>query len=475
MGQEIGKTRFSESDFAEFRHRLEEETDLLSRSVRNGVCSSLGPITGFELEAWLVDSNWAPAPANAVFLARMDRTLACPELAKFNVEFNNEPRRVSGSVLSDMESDLTGTWALASSAAESLGLQLVAIGILPTVGKAALNLENMSAMNRFRALNEQVFRARQQRPLNLEISGHEHLACSHADVMLEAVATSFQIHLQVPLGRVREYFNASILASAPLVGVAANSPFLFGRDLWAETRIPVFEQAIDVGGFDGAARGPVHRVSFGTGYAHQGICELFEENLRHFPVLLPLVSDLPPERYAHLRLHNGTIWRWNRALVGFDADGTPHVRIEQRVTPAGPSIVDMIANAAFFYGLAESIVAEDWERNLPFAVARDNFYQAARHGLNALMIDRHGDKRRLGAWILETLLPLAGDGLRRLQLDEADIGHYLGIIERRTASGLTGSEWQRRFIARHPGSYIALTEEYFNHQRAGDPVHQWLL
>jgi gamma-glutamyl:cysteine ligase YbdK (ATP-grasp superfamily) len=475
MGQEIDKTYFSETDFENFRRRLEEETALLARLIRDGRCSSAGPVTGFELEAWLVDPAMNAAPINAEFLAAFDEPLACPELARFNVEFNTEPHGVKGAVLSELHAELQGLWARASAMAETLGAGLVAIGILPTVRETELNLGVISAMNRFRALNEQVLAARGQQPLKLDIGGHEHLESLHTDVMLEAATTSFQIHLQVPLARVREYFNAAILASAPLVGVAANSPFLFGKDLWSETRIPLFEQAVDVGGYRGAAHGPVHRVSFGTGYAQHGIAEQFEENLQHFPVLLPILSETPPEEFAHLRLHNGTLWRWNRALVGFDPDGTPHVRIEHRVMPAGPSLVDMIANAAFFYGLAESFVEEHWERNIPYPQAKDNFYQVARHGLHGSVVGRDGEKRRLDAWVLHELLPLAEAGLRRLGLAGTDIGYYLGIVERRTATGLTGSEWQRRFIARHPKDFAALTREYLNHQRTGDPVHQWPL
>lgn len=475
MGQEIGKTQFSDSEFERFGRRLEEETNLLSRLIREGRCSSQGPTTGFELEAWLVDADMNPAPVNAEFLAALNTDLACPELARFNVEFNNEPKRVEGSVLSALHADLERIWTEAGRTAESLGVHLLAIGILPTVRETVLHLGNLSAMNRYRALNEQILALRRQEPLKLDICGHEHLATRHRDVMLESAATSYQIHLQVPLDRVREYFNACILASAPLVAVSANAPFLFGKDLWAETRIPLFEQAVDTGGFREAAHGPIHRVSFGTGYAQHGIGELFEENLRHYPVLLPILADTPPERFAHLRLHNGTIWRWNRALVGFDPDGTPHVRLEHRVIPAGPTLIDMIANTAFFYGLAESFVEQNFERDIPFAVAKDNFYQAARHGLHGLITDRQGEKRRLGTWVLDELLPAAKAGLRRLNLADADIRRYLGIIERRAESGQTGSEWQRRFIARHPGEFTALTREYLNLQRTGAPVHQWPL
>ncbi|MGZ8219328.1 glutamate--cysteine ligase [Methylomagnum sp.] len=475
MGQEIGKTQFSAAEFEAFGHRLAEETALLSELIREGRCSALGPITGFELETWLVDAGMNPSPLNAEFLVALNDPLATPELARFNVEFNNQPRPVREAALADLYADLHGLWDKASATADALGLNLLAIGILPTVREAMLNLGNISAMNRYRALNEQILGLRQQRPLKLDICGHERLASRHADVMLEAAATSFQIHLQVPLDQARAYFNAALLASAPLVGVASNSPFLFGKDLWAETRIPLFEQAVDSGGFQGAAHGPLHRVSFGTGYAQRSLAELFEENLAHFPVLLPIVSDTPPTQFAHLRLHNGTIWRWNRALVGFDPDGTPHVRIEHRVIPAGPTLVDMIANAAFFYGLADSFVREEWERAIPFAVAKDNFYQAARHGLPALMTDREGGKRRLTDWVLDELLPASADGLRHLKLDGGDIAYYLGIIERRVASGQTGADWQRRFIARHPQDFHALTREYLNLQRTGEPVHQWPL
>lgn len=475
MGQEIARARFSDTDFENFRQRLAEETALLDRYVRNGVCSSQGPITGFELEAWLVDPGMNPAPVNAAFLKAFNGSLACLELAKFNVEFNTVPQSLQGEALSRLHLDLDELWRKACTVAESLGVNLVAIGILPTVPAAVLNLSNISELNRFRALNEQILSARRQEPLKLDIPGHQHLAVEHQDVMLESAATSFQIHLQVPLERVRDYFNTAILISAPLVAVSANSPFLFGKDLWAETRIPLFEQAVDTGGFRDASHGPLHRVGFGSGYARHAITEVFEENFQHYPILLPIVSETPPEQFVHLRLHNGTIWRWNRPLVGFDLDGRPHIRIEHRVIPAGPSIVDMIANAAFFYGLVETLANEYSEPLIPFAQAKDNFYQAARYGLEAHVVWQDGAKLPLKPWLLHELLQKADLGLNRLGLAQADIAHFLGIIEQRTLSGQTGSEWQRRFMAKYPGEFSTMTREYLNHQKSGEPVHQWPL
>ncbi|HYE37022.1 glutamate--cysteine ligase [Methylocaldum sp.] len=475
MGQEIAKAQFSDTDFDNFRQRLGEETALLSRYVREGRCSSQGPITGFELEAWLVDPDMNPAPVNAAFLEAFNGELACPELAKFNVEFNSTPQFVRGEVLSRVHSDLADLWRRAYMAAESLGVNLLAIGILPTVPAAALNLSNISELNRFRALNEQILSARRQQPLKLDISGHQHLTLEHQDVMLEAAATSFQIHLQVPLERVRDYFNTAILISAPLVAVSANSPFLFGKDLWSETRIPLFEQAVDSGGYRDASHGPLHRVGFGSDYARSAISEVFEENLQHYPVLLPILSETPPEQFAHLRLHNGTIWRWNRPLIGFDPDGRPHIRVEHRVIPAGPSIVDMVANAAFFYGLIECLANEQSGPPIPFAQAKDNFHQAARYGLDAHMVWQNGEKLPLRSWLLHELLPKAEFGLKRLGLAEADIAYYLGIVQQRALSGQTGSEWQRRFIAKYPGEFSIMTREYLKRQKSGEPVHQWPL
>jgi gamma-glutamyl:cysteine ligase YbdK (ATP-grasp superfamily) len=475
MGQEIGKSGFSSAEFAEFHRRLKAETQLLSAWIENDHCSARGPITGFETEAWLLDADMAPAAMNSEFLAALHDDLASPELAKFNVEFNSVPLGLTGTALAGLEAELSLQWSNACATAESLGASLLAIGILPTIRDRDLTLGQLSPLNRYRALNQQVLAARQQQPIKLDIVGQEHLVSSHGDVMLEAAATSFQVHLQVPLAQVKDYYNAAILASAPLVGVAANSPFLFGKNLWAETRIPLFEQAVESGGYSGAARGPLHRVSFGTGYASHTIAEPFRENFDHFPALLPVCSDAQPEKFAHLRLHNGTIWRWNRPLLGFDPDGTPHIRIEHRVIPAGPSIPDMIANAALFYGLSASFAANRWHLDIPFPQAKDNFYQAARNGLDASVVDRRGNKLRLRAWILGELIAVAEAGLHHLGLHPADCARVLAIIEQRANGGQTGCHWQREFIRRHPGEFAAMTREYLLLQRAGIPVHGWPL
>lgn len=475
MGDEIAYTDFLPQEWADFSARLDDETELLRSWFEQGRFSTRVPACGFELEAWLIDGRAEPTPMNEQFLELLDSDLVVPELSRFNVELNGDPQALTGTGLGDLEADLRGTWALCGETAARLGARLVMIGILPTVKESQLSLRSMSNMRRYRALNEQVLRLREGRPLELEIHGHESLKTQHGDVMLESATTSFQIHLKVGLDRSVRAFNAAVLASAATLAVSANSPYLFGRDLWMETRIPLFEQSVAVGGFAGVAQGPLRRVSFGTGYARQSLLEWFLENQQHFPVLLPMLFDDPADRLRHLRLHNGTVWRWNRPLVGFDEDGTPHLRIEHRVVPGGPTVTDAIANAAFFYGLVEALssLATPPEYRCSFAEARDNFYAAARDGLEANVSWLDGYRGGMAFLVTDRLLPLAHQGLEQLGVDPAHRAHYMSIIEQRVKHRCTGADWQRAYVAKHGADMRRLTEAYWERQERGRPVHEW--
>lgn len=476
MGQEIESTHFTEDNFKSFNQRLRTETEALTSLINHQQCSTLGPVAGFELEVWLLTPSMTPAPRNTEFLARLNNPLACPELAKFNIELNNQPQPLKGSIFSQMQRTLEQHWAQANTTAQAMRLKLAMIGILPTLQSSDLNLNTMSDQNRYRALNEQIL-AQRGKPIHLEIVGRQHLSLNHHDVMLESAATSFQLHLQVPLQQTVSTYNASIVTSAPLVALSANSPYLFATDLWDETRIPVFEQSIEVGGYNGARHGPLRRVSFGSDYARRSIAECFQENLQHFPVLLPMLFDSAINRFEHLRLHNGTIWRWNRPLVGFDEDGAPHIRIEQRVVPAGPSITDTVANAVFFYGLTTAL-SQAFKQALPpisFAQAKDNFYQAARHGLGTHIVWMDGKKYRMQTLILEQLIPQARQGLESLAISATDVDYYLSIIQARVSTGLNGAEWQRRYIAHHGNDFTSLMRAYLDQQKTGLPVHEWVI
>lgn len=477
MGQEIDTIRFEARDFAEYARRLERETELLLEWARRGKLSSRGPVAGFELEAWLIDEHFQPAPINERFIEAMNDPLATLELARFNIELNIEPERLMGPALARLEASLDGTWGRAARVAQGLGARVLTIGILPTLRAAHLNLRSMSGLKRYHALNQQVLRARGGRPLQLDIVGNQHLKGEHHNMMLEAAATSFQIHLQAPFEHAHHLYNAALAISAPMVAADANSPFLFGHDLWSETRIPLFEQSVEIGGFNAAAQGPLRRVGFGSSYAIESIVECFTENMQHFPVLLPTLFDGEPERLDHLRLHNGTIWRWNRPLIGFDDDGTPHVRIEHRVLPGCPSIKDAIADAALFYGLVEGLRFEDVRltTRLPFAQAKDNFYQAARFGLDAHVIWLDGQKIGVRNLLLNELLPVARRGLLGIGIEAAECSHYLDIITQRVEHGLNGARWQREFCKRFGADMRSLTAAYVERQQHGAPVHTWEL
>jgi len=495
MGQEITHKHFNKSDFDSYRNKLDEELALVKnwfaekKQKQADVPLYQSAMTiGFELEICLVDQQGQPASLNNAFLNALQDTPIAEqvslELAQFNIELNSLVFKLNSSVLQDLEKELSSLWLACEQIAEQLNCKLLMIGSLPSLQEKHLKLDNMSPMTRYAALNEQVLRSRKGKAIELDIQGGETLKSIHQDVMLESIATSFQLHLQMPFARSVRYYNAAIILSAPIVAVTANSPFIFGKDLWCESRIPVFEQAVSVGGFDGAAFGPVKRVSFGSGYARDSLLECFAENNEHFPILLPEVFPATADDLAHLNLHNGTIWRWNRPLLepekDLESEATAgkrryKVRLEHRVIPAGPTIVDSIANAAFFYG-AVTAMANQYiipEKRLDFVQAKENFYSAARQGLKAKVMWLSRQNLPVKALILDYILPMARDGLSQIGIARADIDYYLGIIELRTKKGQNGAVWQRRYIEKHGKDMQALTLAYEKNQQAGLPVHQW--
>ncbi len=476
MGQEISNTRFKKSAFEKFRRCLLAETKDLEQRIIGHQPTTQSPRAGLELELWLVDNHHQPYPCNEQFLAKFDHPDVCAELARFSVEFNTRPVVLTGSAITDLSRQLEQLSALAQPALRSLDADLLMIGILPTLRPEHLTCESMSDLNRYRALNEQILKARADQPLTLEIVGQQSLKLKHPSVMVESAATSLQIHLESPFDQAHLYYNASIIASAAMVAIAANAPLLFGKRLWHETRIPLFEQAVESGGYGGAARGPLKRVSFGTGFARHSIMECFRENLEHFPVLLP--EDLGPtsERLDYLKIHNGTIWRWNRPLVQVEGQ-TLSFRIEHRSPSAGPTLVDTLANCAFYYGLTRRLADHiaKHELNLTFAQARDNFYQAAQHGLDCTVIWLDGKKHNLRELLLNTLLTQAASGLAAYSIEKSSAEQYLDIIRRRVQTRQTGSQWQQNFLKNHPEQFKLLTQHYHHHQTSGIPVSEWPL
>jgi len=472
MGEEIDQHIFNGKDFEQFSVNLRAETALLQEWLHDGYLLDDGYSAGVEIEAWLLNAANQVCPENEAFLQRLDNPLVVPELAKFNFEINAPPLRFSEDVFGQMHRQLTSTWAACEKSAFDLDMRTVAVGILPTVRQQDFVAENMSALQRYKAMNQQVMRMRNGKPMQIDIQGYDHLQCQLEDVMLEAATTSFQMHLQLPPDKAMRIYNASKIVSAPLVAVTANSPWLFAKNLWAETRIPVFEQSVQVGHSH-----LTDRVTFGIRYVHESIMEVFASNLARFPILLPNVVDAPAEEMRHLSLHNGTIWRWNRPLIGFAENARPHLRLEQRCVPAGPTMRDSVANMAFYYGLVIALAEMQPapELQLPFANAYENFYNCARDGLDAEVFWLDGEVINVAQLLEQKLIRLAEQGLDTLGVAADSIQYWLGIIHDRAVSRQNGACWQRRWCQKHGHDMARLVEAYRVRQQDDQPVHLWSL
>lgn len=469
MGDEITHRHFAAEDFSRFRRLLKQETEHLSRLFKSGEFSTRGDIVGFELEAWIVDSEGQPKGCNRQLLDKLKNPLVVPELSQFNLELNGSPTALTGSVFTRLHDELFSTWNACQRAAQSLGVKLMQIGTLPTIKQDQLTSANMSDLVRYQALNDRLIAMRDGRELDISISGQQDLNVKHDDVMLEAATTSFQIHLQCKPHRATRDFNAALVASAPMVALSANSNFLFDKALWAETRIPLFEQAIDIGSRH------LSRVTFGRGYVAENLMEVFEANLEDHAILLPFVQPEPLNKYAHVRFQNGTIWRWNRPLIGFDYDGQPHLRIEHRVVPSGPTVLDCVANCAAFIGFVRGLSSRKTplEKEISFETAKNNFYAAAQYGLDATVEWAGGKKIRVDELILNELLPEAHESLANSNVPKHEIEKYLGVIKERVSNGLNGATWQRRWVEQHGVDYPRLAQTYLEYQESNQPVHTW--
>jgi len=445
---------------------------------------------GAEQEMFLVDHDFRPALNAMEVLELIDDPHFTTELGKFNLECNLDPITLGDQALRKLETQLTEFLAKARDAARQLDSEVILCGILPTLEKSDLTLENITPMARYHALNEAMNRMRGQK-YHLYIKGRHELNITHDNVMLEACNTSFQVHFQVKPENFARLYNIAQAVAAPVVAVAVNSPLLFGRQLWRETRIALFQQSVDTRSPAGHMRQLPSRVSFGRQWIRESVAEIFKEDISRFRVLLSTEIDEDPfaalaqgraPKLAALALHNGTIYRWNRPCYGISSNGTAHLRIENRVLPSGPSPIDEIANAALWFGLLNGAdeLYGDVTRVMQFDTARENFVAACRRGMAAHFNwpDREADISAQDL-LLEELLPLARGGLKGLAIDSSDIDRYLGIIEERVKSLRTGAQWA-------VDSYSAMKEEgnrseclsalvaaTLSRQRTGKPVHTW--
>jgi hypothetical protein len=474
MGQEIASDELF--DEAAFLERLRDETRLVMGWFKEGAFERADPpLIGAEVEGWLLDGDLMPSPSNLAFLSTADREGLDAELSQYNFELNLDPVSLAGDGLAKLESSMADLWSHSCAAATAMGLHAAVVGMPPTLREGMLDLDAMTPSNRYRALNDRVMHLRGGTPLSYDIKGREHLELVENHLMMEAACTSLQTHLMIDPDRQARQFNAAMIASAPVLAVSANSPYLYGRRLWEETRIPAFEQAIRILSFKDKAGRKVGRVDFGTGYVRSSLMELFLENLDGHAPLLPVIEDAPTERLRHFKLQNGTLWRWNRPIVDTNTDGVPHLRIENRITPAGPTVVDMTANAAFFIGLVLHLSGTDTppESQLPFETARANFYAAARKGFGARVTWLDGETGDIQALIAGRLADQAEAGLGKAEVDPRTAKRLIDIIRKRARIGQNGAAWQRAWVNCNGRDFQGLMEAYLGFQTKGAPVHTW--
>jgi hypothetical protein len=505
MGEKVAASGADLADRELYRRKLRQCLAALGQMLTDRRFDRPRASMGLEIELNLADESGHPVMLNEQVLDSIASGDFQTELGQFNIEVNIAPHHLGGRVFEELREEIDIGLRYADRKAAEVGARIVTVGILPTLTGDHAVLDNMSRGDRYQLLNDRILAARGE-DIRLDIDGGvERLQVDAVSIVAEAACTSLQLHLQVTPARFASVWNAAQALTGPQLAVGANSPFLFGRELWRETRPILFEQACDTRPAELKAQGVRPITWFGERWI-DSVMDLFEENVRYFPSLLPICDDEDPLKtlaaggipaLRELRLHNGTIYRWNRPVYDV-AGGVPHLRVENRSLPAGPTVVDTLANAAFYYGLVRALADQArpvWNR-LPFELAMENFHLAARYGLDAELwwprpgrFGSRGPGARGGGvaripvreLILEDLLPLAYQGLDAWEVEPHDRDRYLGIIEERCLRNMNGAAWQsaafhdqrdRLGLDRTP-ALTAMTRRYMELMREGEPVHTW--
>ena len=487
MGEEVAAQEFSRADRTRHREKVRRCLDVFARMLREAAFDTDDPMTGLEIELNLVDDSGDPALKNADALAQIANPDFQTELGQFNVEINVPPQRLRDNGFATYEKNLRDSLNDAESKASTIGAHMVMIGILPTLAEGHMSPTTLSSNPRYQLLSDQILAARGE-DITIDIRGVERLITTADSIIPEGACTSTQLHVQTSPDDFAEYWNASQCIAAVQLAIGANSPILLGKELWRETRIPLFEQATDTRSEELKAQGVRPRVWFGERWI-TSVFDLFEENVRYFPALLPVTEDEDPLAVLEgggvpglheLRLHNGTIYRWNRPIYDI-AGGTPHLRVENRVLAAGPTVVDTMANAAFYFGLVRQLAEAErplWSQ-MSFSAAEENFQTAARQGIDAQVYWPGIGQVRATELVLRRLLPMAREGLTRWGVPDDEADRLLGIIEQRCLVGTNGAEWfAQRFHTEgasqdRPEALRRTLVAYRELMHTNDPVHTW--
>ncbi|MBN6034873.1 glutamate-cysteine ligase family protein [Amycolatopsis sp. 195334CR] len=495
MGKDVSADPFNPRDRGRYRRKVQRCLDTLARMLSDGSFSFPRKHIGLEVELNLVDDKMRPSMTNAAVLEALDDPSFTTELGQHNIELNVPPRPLAGDSALELEDELRSYLNRAAAKAREAHSHVAPIGILPTLGHEHFDQKWLTPNARYSLLNDQIFAARgEQTVLSMEgaaLPGQkaERLRSYAESILPEAACTSVQLHLQVAPEEFAPHWNAAQCLAGVQVALGANSPFLLGKALWHETRIPLFLQSTDTRPEELKNQGVRPRVWFGERWI-TSIFDLFEENVRYFPGLLPETDAEDPvealesgqaPKLTELRLHNGTVWRWNRPVYDV-VDGKPHLRVENRVLPAGPTVLDTMANAAFFYGAQRALAEAErpiWTQ-MSFQAAEENLYAGARNGFDAQLYWPGIGWIPPDELVLRILLPLAHEGLRQSEVSDVARERFLNVIEQRCLTRRTGARWQRDTVqlaqergADRESALAAMLARYLELTQTEEPVHTW--
>ena len=492
MGEEKVNVPTADSR-SNFTHHLLRDVQALEYMLKHEWFETDTIRIGAEQEMCLVDrKTLKPTPKNISVLKRLtEYPWATTEIARFNLESNFTPRVFAGDALRQMEAENIKQLRIIMEAAKGSNAHVVLTGILPTLRKFDLALENLTPKPRYLALIEAIkAQQKNERGFELNLHGIDELHIHHDSPLLEACNTSYQVHLQVTPATFVPIYNIAQAVAAPILAIAANSPLVFGKRLWHESRIALFQQSLDVRTSKEHLRMSEPRVSFGTRWLDSSIMEIYKEDIARYRVLLG--SDIDEDslerigqrevpRLRALQVHNGTVYRWNRPCYGISDNGMPHLRIENRVLPAGPTVLDQTSNAAFWLGLVTGMAFEfkDIREHLSFADVKDNFSKAAKFGIDTQFTWFNNRKISCRDLILNELLPVAHNGLKQRGIDQADIERYLGVIQERAVAHQNGARWLLKSFTHltervnRDEAVTILTSQMVKCQMGEEPVHKW--
>ena len=490
MGDKVVTSEYDEMQMRAFTRAVLNDLQAVEQMFESGLIEEDVRRIGAEQEMFLVDSSLHPAPIVTEVMNEAKDGRLTTEIGRFNLEANLTPRTFSGSSLRDMETELNEIMGVVRSAAGKFDSSVLLAGILPTIQASDLTEANLTPNPRYHEINRVVSKMHGENRY-IHIKGLDELQLTLQDTFIEFCNSSFQVHLQVGMSEFTKYYNWAQAISAPVLAPAVNSPILLNHRLWHETRLALFQHATDTRSNVHKERNQTPRVNFGDRWVGGSILEVLREDAVRFRILLTqavkensldmLANGAIPQLSAW-RMHNGTIWRWNRPCYGL-VEGHAGLRIEARYLPSGPSVVDEMANAAFFLGLMTALPEEfgDVTRRMSFDCAKANFFNAARYGLQSQIVWIDGKSRRAGRLILEELLPRAKRGLEMAKIDSADIQRLLGILEERVSLEKTGSQWMLDSLASMDKRAKAnvrmrsLTASMKANQESFVPLHKWKL